>query len=187
MYRNILPFLHDQIRAHIQSGDCVIDATAGNGHDTLFLAQCVGETGRVFAFDIQTAALQQTEQRLQQNGVAQCVSLIHAGHEQMAEFVAEEVSAVMFNFGYLPRGNHEITTQPETSLQAFQAALKLLKVQGIVTAALYHGHEAGKDEMREIVSFAAQLPQEKFRVLRYEFINQRNCPPVGLVAQKLEN
>lgn len=96
-----------------------------------FLAQLVGETGKVYAFDIQAAALLATERRLREADVLTRVSLIQVGHENLAQYVPQNVAAAVFNFGYLPRGNHAITTLPETSLQAIQAALNLLKNQWI--------------------------------------------------------
>ena len=45
------------IRTQIKPGDLCIDATMGNGHDTLFLSQLAGPSGFVLAFDIQQAAL----------------------------------------------------------------------------------------------------------------------------------
>ncbi|XXQ68759.1 class I SAM-dependent methyltransferase [Neisseriaceae bacterium B1] len=184
MLFDILPFAHNALREYIRAGDTVIDATAGNGHDTLLLAQCVGETGRVLAFDIQAAALEATKARLAQHDLLARVQLIQAGHERMAEFVPHDVAAVVFNFGYLPRGDKAITTLPETSLQAVQSALDLLKIKGLLVAVLYDGHETGKQEKVRILDFLAQLPSHKFRVLQYGFLNRHNAPPMVVLVEK---
>ena len=109
-----------------REGDRAVDATAGNGWDTLFLARLVGPDGRVYAFDIQQAALDETAALLRKNKLLERVDLIHAGHEAMASYVKEPVAAVMFNLGYLPGGDHSIVTRPESTLRGLAAALQLL-------------------------------------------------------------
>ncbi|WP_314342798.1 class I SAM-dependent methyltransferase [Simonsiella muelleri] len=183
--QGILPFAHSLLSGCLKTGDIAVDGTMGNGNDTLFLAQLVGETGKVYAFDIQAAALLATERRLREADVLTRVSLIQVGHENLAQYVPQNVAAAVFNFGYLPRGNHAITTLPETSLQAIQSALNLLKINGLLVLVVYHGHEMGKLESHAINHFVEQLPQNAFRVLRYEFVNQANCPPYILAIEKL--
>lgn len=184
--QNILPFAHSLLSGCLKTGDIAVDGTMGNGNDTALLARLVGETGRVYAFDIQAAALAATEQRLREHNLLARVQLIHAGHETMAQHVPPQIAAAVFNFGYLPRGDHRITTLPESSLAAIQAALNLLKLNGLLVLVLYHGHEMGKLESRAISDFVAQLPQQQFRVLRYEFVNQSNCPPFILAVEKIQ-
>lgn len=181
----VLSFAHHLLRSHLQNGDIAVDATMGNGHDTLFLAQCVGENGRVFAMDIQETALAQTEKKLLENQLLHRVSLLKMGHEHMANHVPQGVSAMVFNFGYLPHGNHAITTLPETSLRAVQSGLNLLKTKGLMVLVIYHGHEMGQHEAVALLDYAQNLPQKQFRVLKYDFINQTNRPPFVIAIQKL--
>lgn len=182
--QSILAFAHKLLSDCLKTGDIAVDGTMGNGNDTLHLAQLVGDTGHVYAFDIQEDALLATQARLEAAALAHRVSLIHAGHEHMSNFVPPHIAAAVFNFGYLPRGDHRITTQPETSLQAIQAALNLLKPNGLLILVIYQGHETGKQESQAITQFTSQLPQQQFRVLRYEFINQINSPPLILAIEK---
>lgn len=181
----ILPFAHELLRGCLKLGDIALDGTMGNGNDTLFLAQCVGETGRVYAFDIQAAALAATREKLQQKQMLYRVDLIHSSHENIAQFVPQNVAAAVFNFGYLPRGDHNITTLPQSSLLAIQATLRLLKNNGLLVLVLYTGHETGKLESHAIMQFAQNLPQAQFRVLHYAFINQKNNPPFIVAIEKL--
>ena len=37
----------------IKKGDCCVDATAGNGSDTLWLSRAVGPAGQVYSMDLQ--------------------------------------------------------------------------------------------------------------------------------------
>ncbi|MDO4434720.1 MAG: class I SAM-dependent methyltransferase [Alysiella sp.] len=183
---NILSFVHQLLRSHIQAGDDVMDGTAGNGHDTLLLAQCVGNTGKVYAFDIQAAALDATAQRLQIHGLCNHVKLIQDGHENAAQYISVQLSAAVFNLGYLPSGDKNITTMPETSVQAIKVALNLLKEGGLLVVVIYHGHQTGKLEKQALERFFSQLPTQNYRVMQYALLNRPNCPPFVIAVEKIK-
>lgn len=184
LLHNILPFAHMLLKNCVGEGGLAVDATAGKGNDTLLLAQCVGSGGRVWAFDIQAAALSATDKRLQQAGVRDRVTLVQASHADMADYVPEGISAAVFNFGYLPDGDKNITTCAESSVRAVACALNLLKTGGLLVAVLYRGHPQGCDEAAAVLDFACGLPQQGFQVLRYEFANRKNHPPFLLAIEK---
>ena len=184
MLADIIPFAHSLLRARIREGDCVMDGTAGNGHDTLLLAQCGGETGRVFAFDIQTAAIEATRQRLAEHGLLPRATLIQDGHQHAAQYIRQPLRAAVFNFGYLPHGDKNITTLPETSVAAVQAALNLLDKGGYLVVVVYHGHEAGKAEKAALLDYFAALPARRFRVLRYGHVNRLNAAPFAVAVEE---
>ncbi len=165
-------------------GDVVIDATAGNGLDTFFLAKKVGKGGKVYSFDIQKEALQKTRDRLSNAGLNQRVELIHTGHEDMATYVTEKVSVVMYNLGYLPGGNKEITTKSYTSIRSLEQALNLLKNSGLVTIVLYPGHEEGCLECKEIISYTANLAANDYLVYHLQVTNRPGNPPELLLIKK---
>lgn len=175
-------FSHLLLAAHLRPGASAVDATAGNGHDTVFLARQVGPHGRIYAFDIQKRALAETRCRLREVGLTERVVLIHDGHEKMREYVDEVVGGVVFNLGYLPGGDKTIVTRPETTLAALDAALELLAPGGVVVFVVYTGHSGGKREGRELRSRAAQLPASRFQVLQQRFLNVRKSCPPELVA-----
>ncbi len=124
----------DILRNALSPGDTAVDATMGNGHDTLFLCQLVGETGRVYAFDVQTQAVENTKKRLEEAGVLSRAALFRLGHEHMAEKVTESISAAVFNLGWLPGGDHSVTTHWETTKKAVESALALLKPMGVLVS-----------------------------------------------------
>lgn len=113
----ITEYCHRMIKEHIKEGDCCVDATAGNGNDTEFLCRLTGADGKVYAFDIQKAAVEHTKKRLEEAGLTERAKVILDGHEHMENYVRETVSAITFNFGYLPGGDHQIATQ---LIQAFR-------------------------------------------------------------------
>lgn len=153
---------HELIGASVSSGDTVVDATAGNGYDTLFLARLVGKEGRVHAFDVQQAALDSTTARLQKYG---CSAVLHlCSHADMSEHV-EEARAVMFNLGYLPGADHEKITQKKSTLAAVEAGLSILLPGGVMTCICYPGHPGGLDEAEAVLSFAQQKAEASFELI----------------------
>ena len=144
----------------VRPGETVIDATVGNGHDTVFLANCVGEGGRVIGFDIQERALELTRCRLLENGIAlERVSLFSRGHEFMGECVTGPVGAVMFNLGYLPGGDHSITTQTAGTVSALEQAWKLLRPGGLISMLCYRGHPGALDETNAVRRWLEAFPK----------------------------
>lgn len=171
---------HLLMEDRLRPGDAVVDGTAGNGHDTLFLARLVGPAGRVWAFDVQEAAVLETRRRLAEAGVAHA-EVFHAGHEQMPQCVPVEwhgrVAGVMLNLGYLPGSDKKVTTLVETTVQAADAALAVLAHGGLLTIAVYPGHEGGSREQAAIEAWAAGLPSREFEAQLIRPINRSASPP----------
>lgn len=180
METNALGITHRYMKQVINPGDHVVDATAGNGHDTLFLAQIVGESGHVTAFDIQQSALENTKKRLEQAGVDGSVTLILDGHQNMKKYVEGPVKAVTFNFGYLPGGDHSICTHGDTSIAAISAALDLISEDGMVLLGIYYGGDSGFEEKDALMAFLKTLDPHEYSVLCHDFINYPNCPPLAV-------
>ncbi len=174
----------EMILRTVLPGDAVVDATMGNGHDTLMLCEAVGPEGRVYAFDVQEQALAETAKRLKEQGMENRARLFHAGHEQMAQYVKEPVSAVMFNLGWLPGGDHEVTTRWETTRIAVVAALELLLPMGVVVICVYPGHAEGDRERQELIAFLSGLSNRAFNVLHQQFLNASAGAPECFVVQK---
>ena len=168
----------------INKGDIVVDATMGNGYDTKYLAEKVGENGFVYAFDVQEEAIKSTSKKLEKENLSSRVKLILDGHENMDKYVDKEVSCVLFNLGYLPRAKHQIITQPTTTIKAIEHSLRLLKPHGIVSIAIYTGHPGGMEEKNTIYEFVKNLDQSEFNVLECGFINQINNPPQLVLIEK---
>ena len=146
------------ILEHLSEGEVAVDFTMGNGGDTLFLSKTVGESGKVYAFDIQEEALVSTRAHLEANGAPENYELICASHHRVKEFVKEPIKAGMFNLGYLPRsGKKTVTTMRETTMPAVEAAISLLDKDGIILIAVYPGHEEGDAEGKMICDYLATL------------------------------
>ena len=168
----------------IQKGDVVVDATMGNGYDTIYLANLVGSEGRVYSFDVQEEAIKSTSKKVDRDSLQDRVKLILDGHENIDKYINEEVSCVVFNLGYLPRAKHCIITKPETTLTAIQKSLNLLKPHGIISIAMYTGHEGGMEEKDEVCNYLNSLDQNYFNVLHMNFTNQINNPPQLILVER---
>lgn len=162
---------------YVRSGDTVVDATCGTGQDAAALAKAVGPDGHVYAFDIQKKALLLTEARLKSHGYNN-VKLMMKSFESMSSHIPEgSAAAVVFNLGYLPGGDHSVTTTAETTICGLEAALRTVKTGGIVTVVLYDGHDAGKEEKKCVIDWAEALDSKKYHVAYVSLINQKNSPP----------
>lgn len=198
-FRSVLSMAQQWAAERIQPGDSAIDATIGNGVDTLMLCRAVGPTGTVHGFDVQPRALAETQARIE----AQCTAriarpVLHLrSHAEMLEALPPDsrgrVSAVMFNLGYLPGGSEDaeegagpIITRPDTTLPALDAALTLLKPDGVLTIVLYSGHTGGEEEAEAVRSWAQRLPQLSYQVLMYQFLNAKAEAPylIGVLKKK---
>lgn len=185
---SILSFAHKLMEERVQAGETVIDATAGNGVDTVFLAKQVGTGGIVYAFDIQETAIACTAACCAQEVPGHRVELVLRSHAELADAIPVEhhgrIAAVAFNLGYLPGHDHGTVTLPDSTLAALQAAAGLLRRGGIITIVLYTGHPGGPEEAEAVEAWAAALPQADYQVLTYRFLNQRNRPPYVIAIEK---
>ncbi|MDO5426032.1 MAG: class I SAM-dependent methyltransferase [Eubacteriales bacterium] len=182
----ITEWCHHFLRNHIAPGDLCIDATMGNGHDTLLLSELAGPKGRVLAFDIQETALEHTRKRLQEAGAPQNYELLLDSHEHLAQYAAPgSVSCIVFNFGYLPGGDHAKATRPESSLSAISQGLSLLRKDGLMSLCIYSGGDTGFAERDAILSYLAGLDPKQYLVIQSNYLNRPNHPPIPVLVRKL--
>ena len=176
-----LEMAHDFLAQVITQEDIVVDATMGNGYDTLFLARLAKQ---VYAFDIQEQALEKTSQRLLEAGFTNA-ELILQGHETVDQFVTE-VKAAIFNLGYLPSADKSIITQPQTTIEALDKLCQILVKGGRIAIMIYYGHEGGDIERDAVMDYVSHLPQQEYTAAIYRTLNQINNPPFLVMIEKLE-
>ena len=173
------------IEGALYAGAQAVDATLGNGHDCLWLCSLVGETGHVYGFDVQQAAVENSRMRLEAAGVQSRATLLLDGHQNMRSHIPpESVDAVMFNLGWLPGAQHGVTTHTETTLQAVNAALEVLKEEGLLTICVYPGHEEGAREREALLAWAQSLNPRKYDAMVRCYLNQKNDPPLMIAVKK---
>ena len=181
----ITEWCHSVIASNAVQGGTYIDATMGNGNDTLFLCRLAGQNGHVWAFDIQECALQNTKALLLANGCLDQVSLILDGHEHMSQYLEpESADVICFNFGYLPGGDHNLSTRTETSIEAIRQGLAILKSGGIMSLCIYSGKDTGFEEKAAILTYLKTLAPKEYTVIVNEYYNRGNCPPLPVFIFK---
>lgn len=182
---NALKISHQFLEQHLKSGNLCIDATVGRGKDTSFLCSLVGESGKVVGFDIQQEALDSATLWLQEHH--QSAELILDSHSNMEHyFQPESVDGIVFNFGWLPGGNHKIFTTPKTSIPAIESGLRLLKKGGVMSLCLYYGRDCGYEEKNTLLDFFSTIDSSRYTVLVVSFTNRPNDPPIPVLITRDE-
>lgn len=169
------------IEKMIKNGDIVVDATVGNGNDTLKLSNAVGENGKVYGFDIQKSAIESAKK---QKYKYDNVLFLNKSHDEIEQYVSEEVKAIFFNLGYLPGGDHKISTKSETTLPAIEKSISLISPGGIVLLVIYRGGDTGFSESESVIEYLKNIDYKKYNVLFYDYINRPKNPPMVAVIQK---
>jgi len=179
-------FIHDYahllLKEYIFKDDIVVDATMGNGHDTLFLSRI---SKKVYAFDIQEKAILETNKKLIANQITN-VELILDSHEHINHHV-DFYKAVIFNLGYLPNGDKSITTRTESTIHAIKNVLPKIPVDGFIQLVVYMGHDEGKNESKSLDAFLNHLDSDIFKVVKIELPYQDNYPPHILMIHKVKD
>ncbi len=178
--RNITEYF---IENYINCGDTAVDATAGNGNDTLKLCEAVKEDGKVYAFDIQETALKETQKKLTKKGYSNA-ELILASHSNMDKYVTHKVRAVIFNLGYLPGGDHKVCTHADTSIEAIAKALSIIDDGGFVSVTIYHGKDTGTEEKEAVMEYLKTVNHKEYTVTVHDFYNRPNNPPITVIITK---
>jgi predicted methyltransferase len=183
----ILPFARKLLKTAVKEGDIAVDATMGNGHDTVLLAELVGEEGHVYAFDIQSQALTTTQEQLQKHQLESRVTLFHQSHSELNQVIpvsSRKLTGAIFNLGYLPGGDKSIVTTSPSTISAVEQLLELMEPEGIIVLVIYHGHPEGALERDTLLEYVTGLDQQKAHVLQYKFMNQQNNPPFIIAIEK---
>ncbi len=170
----------------LESAKVIVDATAGNGSDTLFLAKYAPKDSLIYAFDIQQAALDETGLKLEQAGFGRTRAvLIHDSHEKIDEYISSKIDLAMFNLGYLPGGDHALTTHTESTIAALKKVLEKLSVNGHIALAVYPGHAEGRREAAAVKSFAEALSKKYYTAGWYEMVNHGTNAPALCWIEKV--
>ncbi|MBA3815323.1 MAG: class I SAM-dependent methyltransferase [Parachlamydiaceae bacterium] len=194
LFQSHLDLAHAYWKKSLEKGDIAIDATCGNGYDTLELAHLIfdkkkQQTGQLAALDRQMDAIEATRARLKEvfaEDVMQYIHLSKQCHSSFPDyFEMESVALIVYNLGYLPGGNKSLTTMSSTTIQSLEAALPLITPGGCISITCYPGHEEGKNEENMIKKFAAALSPRQWSSCHHTWLN-RNQAPSLLILQKAQ-
>ncbi|MGM0395574.1 MAG: tRNA (mnm(5)s(2)U34)-methyltransferase [Bacillota bacterium] len=177
---NATQFTEIIMKNFVREGHICVDATTGNGKDTLILAKLVGVTGFVYSFDIQKIALENAGDLLAKKGLHHRVSLVHDSHENIRGNIEGEIDFIIYNLGYLPGGDKSVRTSATTTIRSINNALYSMVPGAIMLITAYTGHEGGLYEYQAVRGLAEELDQNGYNVFEFSFINQKNNPPITI-------
>ena len=179
--------VHHTLNDYVREGDLAIDATAGNGHDTSYLASRVGESGKVIAIDIQESAIESTRSLLSEKALFDRVTLLAGDHsmilEQLLEEYKESVATAVFNLGYLPGSDKSVKTEATNTIQALDASAMLLRPSGILCITAYRAHLGGGEEAAWVKEWMASKESSGWQIESHVPVSS-NLPPVLWLARK---
>lgn len=183
--RSALTMAHETIAQFVKPGAFCIDATAGRGNDTLYLATLSGHSGKVIAFDIQQEAVDSTNALLAAHGFSGSAKAVLCSHTEMGRYAsAETVDCITFNFGWLPGADHSVFTKAQSSVQAVQQGLALLKQDGLMTLCIYYGRDNGLSERDALLEYVRGIDSKQYTVIEHHFSNRPNNPPIYIMIVK---
>lgn len=180
----ITDFVNFFIDISVKEGFVAVDATCGNGNDTLRLLNRVGRKGKVYAFDIQKIAIENTIKKARESDFFSSLEAVLDSHSKLDLYVKEKIDFAVFNLGYLPKGDHSIITESKSTIEAIDKILKKLNPDGKIVLAIYTGHKGGREEYYELYSFFKSIDQSDYNVIVTEFVNGKNNPPKLAVIEK---
>lgn len=184
-FKSPVTLVHAYLRTTVLPGDIVVDATVGNGNDTLVLASLVGPTGTVYGFDVQPIALDVTKAKLERAGMK--ATLFCESHDGMVHMLPPDVRGTLraccFNLGYLPGGDKSITTHVASTISAVRAAYDMLADTGLITIVAYQ-HDEGRVELAELRRWLPTLSDATVNVVESTFINRDPSSPVVFAIMK---
>ena len=175
-------FSHWIIDNYLDEYNVLVDATCGNGYDTLFLSSKISKKGKLYAFDIQKSAIESTKSKFKEKKIN--IDFINDGHENLDKYINEDINCIIYNLGYLPGSNKKVVTKKETTIKSLKIALELLANNGLIVLVIYSEHEGGRTEKNAVLEFSSNLDYKKYNVLHYNFINQKMNPPEVVVINK---
>ncbi len=170
----LVELVHHRLERLLSPGDACIDATAGRGRDTLFIAGKIAPEGKVFAFDVQSSAIRETREALYQHGLEKMLHAYEENHAEMKHLIPQslhgKIKCAVFNLGYLPGGNRSLATIAKHSVRAVESAYEMLQKEGILSVLCYRGHSGGKEEAESLEALCSK------RSWKYEAIAGNDNP-----------
>lgn len=172
------------LKQKLKEDSICVDATCGNGNDSLFLAKNISK-GRLFCFDVQNEAIESTKELINKNNLKCSIEYILDSHENIDLYLNKKFAdVIIFNLGYLPKTDHSIVTTSEVSLKAIQKSLEILKIYGVLSILMYPGHSEGNKEKNVILDFVKKLEKKYYNVIYIQNKNGKNNPPELIIIEK---
>lgn len=160
----------------------LVDMTAGNGHDSLRILKMQPNYEKIYIYDIQEKAIENTKKLLNSYGYKNCIYL-NKSHDDLS-FIKEKIDFAIYNLGYMPGANKELVTKSESTIKSISSLLGKLNSGAVVIVTAYPGHEEGFIECERVDNYLRKLDQKEYNVLKLEFTNQKNKPCKTYILEK---
>ncbi len=187
LFQSHLDLAHQYWERLLKPGDWAIDATCGNGHDTLKLAQIL--KGSVIGIDIQEEAISRTKALLETHLTSDISSQVHLYHQSHVTFpdlaLKNPIRLIVYNLGYLPRGNKQLTTLAASTLESLSNAMELIPLGGAISLVAYPGHEEGAREYHEILNKLYTLDSRLWNVCQHISLNRERAPSLFIIQKNI--
>lgn len=177
-------FSHWLFNNYLDNNRILVDATCGNGNDTIFLAEKVSSQGKIYVFDIQKEAVDITKEKIKNIEHEFDINFIVDGHENIDKYIEQKIDGIIYNLGYLPGSEKEIKTEKHTTIKSLNKAIEMLAEGGLIVLVVYSEHEGGEAEKKAVLDFASNLDYKAYNVLHYHYINQKKNPPEVIAIKK---
>lgn len=191
LFQSHLDLAHHYWERLLEPGDCAIDATCGNGHDSLYVGgRCLTkDAGALYLIDLQESALENTYMRLAAEldpALLERVTFLKQCHSTFpASIKPESVKLIVYNLGYLPGGDKGKTTQVNSTLESLKSALLLIVKGGAISITCYPGHEEGAVEEENALAFCANLDPKVWSCCHHRWINRHRAPSLLLIQRTM--
>ena len=191
LFHSPVDLAHHHWRSLVEPGGIIIDATCGNGHDTLFLAKLTltPSSGALYALDLQATAIAATRARLLSQlpePLYRRVHFLEGCHANLpGTLLPGSVKLIVYNLGYLPGGDKNLITKPGTTLESLHRARALIEIGGAISIACYTGHPGGAEEERAVVEYASSLDSEEWNCCHHRWLNRKLGPSLLFLERRL--
>lgn len=157
------------------------DMTVGKGNDSKYILKNT-QIEKLYGFDIQKEAEIESKNLIGKDPRF----IFHlASHDKIDKYIKEGLDLAIYNLGYLPGGNKEITTKYQSTIKSLEKTLDLLNKDGIVILTIYPGHPAGKIESEKIEAYLRKIDQKKYEIIKITYPTRPKNPPYIIVIQKI--
>lgn len=178
IYNNTKTLVESFMKNKIPNSKICVDMTFGNGNDSYTMLS-INENIEVYGFDIQQSCINNARK-------IDNLQVINDSHLHFDNYINDKIDFAVFNLGYLPGGDKNITTDYDTVIKTLKKLLKVMNIEGQIVITFYPGHKPGHEESINIIKFLQKLNQKEFNVIRYDFINQINNPPFVCLIERIK-
>lgn len=175
-------FIDYILKTFLKDKKILVDMTCGNGHDSLRVLQNAPNYKKLYLYDVQIKAIENTKSLLDSYAYKNCIYL-NKSHDDLSD-IHEDIDFAIYNLGYLPGADKKLVTNSKSTIKSIELLLEKLSFGAIVVITTYPGHEEGNVEDIKIYDYLNSLDQKIFNVIKLEFINQKNKPCKTYILEK---